>query len=356
MATAEPPDWAECGAPSGEPSTEALAELRACWEVAALGQFYRVFETEGAPQSVEALEIMLTTGAEEALVGLLPPLLALGADADAGSCWQQVAAVLESVEAVGYVCKSPPTSFAALSAASRGRLLYTLADASLATLARGPDLDPASARGEVLGSDGKGSVYWSLGDRRIYRQSLECAGKGRKKRGAADSRWEVVATSSGGWHSFASTLKKKGTEAALRGALEERVGGVEDEEVKLEKEAKRQALLAGPRRSSDRMQAKEEEEVAKAIAASAKAERLRMVEVIKTALRGMSAELLGEQQRDAEDADEALVRARLPVAVRPIAPNPLPHAASPCARFQDHYRLAAAATYGAHGTQRPLTA
>ena len=290
-----------------------LEAVRRCWEVAALAQFYRVVGPSlspplpGAPKTVEDLEASLVEGSEESLLGLLPPLLGLDGDVDAGTCWEAVAAALESVDAIGFTCEASPTSFASLAPADRGRLLYTLADASLSALSRGPELDPAMARGEVLGSDAKGSLYWSLGDRRLYREGLACVGKGKKKRGACARSWEVVASCAEDWHQLIHGLKKRGPEAALRVTLAERVEGVAAEEARMAKEAKRQALLAGPRRTSSRVEAKEEEEMARALAAAAKAEQLRLIDVIKSALRPLSRELV-------EESDEALVRPRLPVA------------------------------------------
>ena len=238
-----------------------LAAVRGCWEVAALAQFYRVcgasLELPEQPD-VDALEAALVSDEQEAyLVGLLPPLLGLGADANAPACWRQVAESLASGDAV-FPCDEPPTSFAALSPADRGRLLFAIADASLMMLQRGPDYsdDPSEARGELIGTDAKGHSYWSLGDRRIYREAppppapapkkkktlAKLKGKGGGGGGSSGSgapppppppppppaaEWTLAARTSTDWRGLIGGLKKKGAEGALRAALEERVESVE---------------------------------------------------------------------------------------------------------------------------------
>lgn len=291
-------------------SLMALASVRACWEVAALDQFYRVFGTLEAPKSIDELEASLVGGDEVFLVSLLPPLLSLSADTDAGTCWEAVAAVLLGDEAIGFASDPPPTSFAALSASDRGRLLYTLADASLSTLSRGPDLDQATSRGEMLGADGKGATYWCLGDRRIYREGLASLGKGKKKRSREEALlsrpWETVATCAAQWRELAATLKTKGAEGSLRITIEQRVDAVEAEEARATNEAKRQAIFEGQRRTSTRMEAKEGEELSKALALAERQERLRLVDLVKSSLRQMSAELLdGGKEEGADELDEA---------------------------------------------------
>ena len=212
-----------------------MSAIRASWEVAALAQFYRTLgpalELPYRP-TIDQLESDLIDGTEEVLLGLLPPLLGLDEDADSGACWREVAALFESGEAV--LDKSEtPESFGALTPVERGQLLFAIADASLSLLERGPHLDdPSSARGERVGSDSKGGVYWDLGDHRIYRQS---APKKRKGGGGQETTgWEVSARSGAEWRALIGSLtKKKGVEVMLRSELEERVVAIEAHEAKV---------------------------------------------------------------------------------------------------------------------------
>mmetsp|Transcript_39967 Transcript_39967/g.80053 ORF Transcript_39967/g.80053 Transcript_39967/m.80053 type:complete len:626 (-) Transcript_39967:741-2618(-) len=287
---------------------ESFTAVRACWEVAALAQFYRVvaqhLNITDRPD-IEQLERHLIGGSEETLVGLLPPLLGLGPEATADNCWCEVASRLESGEAMGFMRDAPPSSFASLSPCERGKLLYCLADAALSFLQRGPEFpDPASARGEQLGNDAKGHIYWCLGDRRVYRQTA--CGKRKRPTGTATAAsrtacasrndgWEVAALSASDWRALIVGLKKRGAEASLRTALEERVEAIEEEEARIEREANMKALLAG-RRTSSRMEAKEEEERERAAAAAERAMQLKLVEQIKGKLRQLSQELVEESE------------------------------------------------------------
>ena len=135
---------------AGSEPDDDLAAVRGCWEVAALGQFYRVLgpalELPDLP-TIDEIEASLVSGGEEELLGLLPPLLNLDpATADVEECWREVAVRVESGDVLGF--DEPPSSFSALPPTERGRLLHALAESSLSDLLRGPMLaDPDEARG-----------------------------------------------------------------------------------------------------------------------------------------------------------------------------------------------------------------
>ena len=231
----------------------AIGELQACWQTAALAQFYRcvVGSKPGSnTASAESLERTLAAGEETTLVGMMLPLLGLGDDANAAACWAAVAQVLESGMAdftpasgdhAGDAHAPPPTSFGALAPADRARLLYALADASLAdaTSVAGSSSqftaeDPTSMRGERLGIDSAYRIYWHLGCARIYREvppkpQKASVKKAKKAKGepAATTAWEVCATESTNWREMMSKLKKKGVvstplEASLARAVHPR--------------------------------------------------------------------------------------------------------------------------------------
>jgi hypothetical protein len=196
----------------------AIAELSTIWEVSALAQFYRVIgpfflrkEVVAMLGDSDELERRLVEGSEATFVGMMLPLLAIGDDADSAKCWETVRELMESGAAIYFpqggkeAAESPPASFSELTPGDRGRLLYALADASLDTFAKVDGSDPDGMRGERLGSDSAGRVYWRLGDCRVYRE--------------------------------AAVKKKKGVEAHLSTALAEQVEAIEAKEAKVREEA-----------------------------------------------------------------------------------------------------------------------
>ena len=326
------------------------------WQVAALGQFYRTIgphflRREDTPSSTNELEERLAAGVEETLVGMMLPLLGIGEDASSDTCWAALAELIKDgtvdfpaatagAADEGGAAAGPPTSFANLAPADRGRLLYAIAEASLDILEKIDVADPAKMRGEQLGTDAKGRVYWGLGDLRLYRegpppksaakqpppsqqQQHQKVGAKRKAPSSPpaapaasrpppppDLPWEVAASTSEEYRTLLGSLKKKGAEADLAAVVRERLVEVETEELRAEKEAKKQALLAGPRRASSRLEAAELEAAAKAEAAAERAHYMRQVDVIKGALRAMPDEVV---EVDAADFLDRL-RPKMPAA------------------------------------------
>jgi hypothetical protein len=230
----------------------AIAELSTIWEVSALAQFYRVIgpfflrkEVVAMLGDSDELERRLVEGSEATFVGMMLPLLAIGDDADSAKCWETVRELMESGAAKYFpqggkeAAESPPASFSELTPGDRGRLLYALADASLDTFAKVDGSDPDGMRGERLGSDSAGRVYWRLGDCRVYREAAVKKKKGAPatSAGGAGRGWELAAKTGEQWRKLMKSLKKKGVEAHLSTALAEQVEAIEAKEAKVREEA-----------------------------------------------------------------------------------------------------------------------
>ena len=319
--------WVACrmSAASDEADSEgfavALASLRSMWQVAALGQFYRTIgphflRREDTPSSTNELEERLAAGVEETLVGMMLPLLGIGEDASSDTCWAALAELIKDgtvdfpaatagAADEGGAAAGPPTSFATLTPADRGRLLYAIAEASLDILEKIDVADPAKMRGEQLGTDAKGRVYWGLGDLSVPRgAAAKERGGSRRRRAAAapeggreaegavvagaapaasarrrrPTSW-VAASTSEEYRTLLGSLKKKGARRTWRpwcGAAAE----VETEGA-AEKEAKKRSSRPAARES--RLEAAELEAAAKA--AAERAHYMRQVDVIKGVAR-----------------------------------------------------------------------
>ena len=324
---------------------EAIAQVQATWEAAALSQYYRIVigSAPGSPtrrQQKASKRKMLAEGEETQLVGLMVPLLGLGDDANAGRCWTTVSELIaEGVLDYSTSASAPPTSFAALSPGERAKLLYALAEASLGvqtstagSSAQFTTADPEAMRAERLGVDAAGKVYWNLGDVRLYREVLAKPTKAEKEaEKAAEKKKEEKAAPAKG---KGKGKKKKEEEVVVEWVMPAKtqptgdcvVGGGRvdrcrmarsDEQAqeegpgrgiawrarracgrdrggggKVAKEARKAELLAGPRRESGRNASREEKEREKAEEAAKRDHVRRCEDQVRAALKKIPAAMI----------------------------------------------------------------